>query len=69
MAPLYGRLKGRGKEKTATATDEITATLETWEAKVSLTLFPGGEFVVELGEKHRPGEEVGYEGNAHERRE
>ena len=68
MAPLYGRLKGRGKEKTATAAQEITATLETWEAKVSLTLYPGGEFVVEVSEKYGPGE-VGYRGRAHEGRE
>ena len=68
MAPLYGRLKGRSKEKTATATEEITATLETWEAKVILTLFPGGEFMVEVGEKYGPSE-VGYKGCAHERSE
>jgi hypothetical protein len=67
VAPLYGRLKGRGKEKTVTASKEITATLETWEAKVSLTLFPDGEFVMEVGEKYGPGE-VGYKGCAHERR-
>lgn len=67
MAPLYGRLKGRGKEKTATATEEISCTLETWESKVSLTLFPGGEFVVEVGAKYGPGE-VGYKGNANEGR-
>jgi hypothetical protein len=67
MAPLYGRLKGRGREKTVTATEEITATLETWEAKVSLTLFAGGEFVVEIGDKYGPSE-VGYRGCAHEGR-
>ena len=66
VAPLYGRLKGRGKEQTATSTEEITATLETWEAWVSLTLFAGGEFVVEVGEKYGPGE-LGYKGNAHGR--
>jgi hypothetical protein len=65
MAPLYGRLKGRGKEKTATATTEITATLETRLARVSLTLFPGGEFVVELADKYGPSE-IGYWGNANE---
>ncbi len=63
MAPLYGRLKGMGKEKTATATDEITATVETWEGKVSVTLFASGRFVVEVGEKHGIGRPV-YEGNA-----
>lgn len=68
MAALYGCLRGRGKEKTATATQEITATLETWEAKVSLTLLPSGAYFVEIGEKHGPGE-IGYEGNAHEQSE
>jgi hypothetical protein len=66
VAPLYGRLKGRGKEKTATVTEEITATLETWEDKVSLTFFSGGDFVVEVGKKYGPGE-VGYKGHTYER--
>lgn len=62
MAPLYGRLRGRGKEKTATATDEITTTVETWEGKVSVTLFANGRFVVEVGEKYGIGKPV-YEGD------
>ena len=66
MAPLYGRLKGRGKEKTATATKEITATLETWEERVSLTLFASGEFLVQVGEKYGP-LEVGYKGHSRSR--
>lgn len=69
MSALYGRLKGRGKEKTATASREITARLESWEVAVSLTLYPSGEYVVCVGEKDAPfGGEEHYRANANEGR-
>lgn len=64
-AALYGRLQGRGKQKTATATHEITATLETWDVKVVVTMYPSGVFVVETGEKYGI-PEFAFKGDANE---
>jgi hypothetical protein len=48
MAALYGRLRGERGEVTRTAGREITATLQTWDGRVSVTLWKDGVFVVEV---------------------
>lgn len=67
MSALYGRLQGRGKEKTATAHTEISARLESWVSAVSVTMYPNGEYVLTVGEKDAPfGGEEHYRANADE---
>ncbi len=69
MSALYGRLRGNRGEVTRTAACEITATLETWEGKVCVTLWKDGAYmveVVEVGEKYGSMERV-HEGNVEER--
>lgn len=56
VAALYGRLVSeRGAEKTKTAHQQITATVETWTGKVSVLLSKDGSYVVEVGPKHGTG--------------
>lgn len=66
MSALYGRLLGGRGEVTRTATREITATLETWEGKVCVTLRKDGTYTVEVGEKYGGMEKV-HGGNVDKR--
>lgn len=50
----------------ALAYSEITATLETWEGKVTVTLWRDGTYTVEVGEKYGSAERA-HEGNVEER--
>lgn len=47
MAPLYGRLRGERGEVTRTARRQLSATLQTWDGRVSVTLWADGTFIVE----------------------
>lgn len=55
MAALYGRLQGERGQVTRTAHHNITATLETWEGKITVTLQCDGSFTVEVGDKYAGG--------------
>lgn len=49
MAPLRGTLQGTRGETSRLGHREITATLSTWEGRVTVTLFKDGTFTVEAG--------------------
>ena len=58
MAPLYGRVRGERGEAMRTASRQITAVLQTWDGRVSVTLWKDGTFVVEVAPRDGYAESV-----------